>query len=107
MKKRFTDYIRCMSEGDIGKIEDIISKHYRKFVKLYRILEKYSDNIITLKYRPDNDDTLDVYVEFDSKRKLETMKRNIDKYISEKGYNGKSTTCDKKGLLISLSTEEK
>lgn len=106
MKKRYTDYIQCMTDGDIEKIEYIISKQYRKFVKLYRMLEKHSDDITTIKYEPKNDSTLDVYVEVSTKRKLESMKDSVDAYIEQKGFAGKTLLCDKKGLFISISMDE-
>ena len=51
MKKSMTDYLYALSENNYDDLYDIISKKYRKFIRVYWLLKDYSDNIIMLKYK--------------------------------------------------------
>ena len=51
MKKSMTDYLYALSENSYDDLYDIMSKKYRKFIRIYWLLKDYSDNIIMLKYK--------------------------------------------------------
>ena len=65
MKKSITDYLYALSENSYDDLYDIMSKKYRKFIRIYWLLKDYSDNIIMLKYKEKSEsDKLKISVTF-------------------------------------------
>ncbi len=46
-----TDYLYALSENDYDDLYDIMSKKYRKFIRIYWLLKDYTENIIMLQYK--------------------------------------------------------
>lgn len=46
-----TDYLYALSENDDDILYEILSKKYRKFIRIYWLLKEFSDNITFLKYK--------------------------------------------------------
>lgn len=105
MKKTMPDYMNAMTGGNLETLEMIISRQYRKFVRFYKLVSSYSDNIKGLQYEFNSPLSLDVLLEFDSKKPLETIKKDLEKLMVKKNYDG-SVKISKKRVMISIVLPE-
>ena len=105
MENKMNVYLNSMTGGDMDSLEKIISCQYRKFVRFYRLLEDYSDDIDSLEYEFNSPLSLDVDIKFDSKKTLKSIKDELVKAMNNLGYDG-SVTVKKKIIFISIVLEE-
>ena len=106
MKSRFTDCLHCMIGSDEDKLDILLSKQYRKFIKLYRIIESYSEDIDEIFYDPSDDDTLEVQLSTTfTKKQLSSVVKKLTKYIDDHDINGYAKVQDSI-IVVSISMEE-
>lgn len=75
MKKSMTEYISSLTNDNYERLEELISKKYRKFIKLYWLISDYSNYISILQYKNTKHDTLKI--------KLRLSMIDINKVISD------------------------
>jgi hypothetical protein len=99
------DYINDLSDSNLETLEQIISLQYRKFIRFYQLIEKYSGIIKKVQYEFISPSSLDVVLIFDTKRKLENIKKEIDDEMEKLKYDG-STEVKKKTIAMSIVLDE-
>ena len=60
MRNSLVEYVRNMSNDDYDILTEIIDRKYRKFIKLYFLLEEYSEDIKSLDYHQTEDNLLKI-----------------------------------------------
>lgn len=75
MKKTMPDFLTALSDNDYEVFEELFTKKYRKFVKLFKLINKYADYITNLKYKKSSDDELKI--------SMTVAKIDTDQIISE------------------------
>ena len=105
MDKKMNDYLNSMTGGDLDSLSKIISCQYRKFVRFYRLLEDFSDDIESLDYEFNSPLSLDVDIAFDSKKTLKSIKDKLIESMNDLGYDG-TVVVKKKIISISIVLEE-
>lgn len=61
MEKTYTQYLNELSGNRMDVLEEIISKKFKKFKKMYKILSRRSSDIAHISYRfSESEDSLDV-----------------------------------------------
>jgi hypothetical protein len=103
--KSMSDYMNDLTGHSLDTLEQIISLQYRKFVQFYRLIEKYSNIINKVHYEFNSPLSLDVELEFNTKKTLETIKKELDESIKKNNYDG-LITIKKKNIIISLVLDE-
>ena len=93
-----------MSGNDFNTLKKIISLQYRKFIRFYRLVEDYSDDIESLEYEFNSPSSLDVSIKMTNKD-LESIKDSMEKYMEEYAYDG-NIEVKKKTLSVSIILEE-
>lgn len=71
--KTIPDYLNTLSNNDFDNLELIFTNHYIKFIKIYRILESYFDDVDSLSYYHD-DNILTVNSTFAKKKSKSIIK---------------------------------
>ena len=62
MRNSLVEYVRNMSNDDYDILTEIIDRKYRKFIKLYFLLEEYSEDADDL---TEDEDLADILLSFD------------------------------------------
>lgn len=103
MKSNIPEFVKVISENDYEIFEKLFTKKYKKFRKLYWLVRDYSKNIVTLKYKDTEDDTLKITMTLanvDVKKVLEKMKKKVHNSKSVKIWN------EKKVIHIKINNDE-
>lgn len=103
--KSMADYMNCLTGSSLGTLEQIISLQYRKFVRFYYLIEKYSGIIKKIHYEFNSPESLDVELEFNTKKTLESIKKELDEEMGKNDCEG-LITIKKKSLYISIVLDE-
>lgn len=105
MKCDMAEYLNVLSSGNFDTFEQIISLQYRKFVRFYKLVKKYSHLIDKLKYRFYDASSLDVVMNMDSSSDMKDIKKDLESSMKRNGYDG-SIKIQKHNLYISIMLTE-
>ena len=105
MKKDMVEYMNSMCSDNLDTLEYIIAHQYRKFVQFYNLVSEYSSLISKLSYDFQSEESLDIILVFDTKRKLENIKDEFEQSMTDRGYNG-AISISKKNMMISIILDE-
>ena len=105
MKKDMIEYLSALSSNDYDAFEKIISLQYRKFVRFYKLVREYSDIISKIKYDFKSPSSLDVVLNFDTKKNISSIKKELESSMKESEYEGEIKLL-RKNMYISISLEE-
>ena len=90
MKKSLTEYASALSCSSIERLEEIVGRKYKKFIRFYAILKDQSEYIKKMEYEFTDIDELSVSVTFtknvsldDKKELIAEMKEASDKIDSK------------------------
>lgn len=103
MKSDIPEFVKVISENDYDIFEEIFTKKYRKFLKLYWIIKDYAKNIVNLKYKSTNDDALKITMtlaNIDIDKVLDKMTKKVHKSKNVKIWN------EKKVIHIKISNDD-
>lgn len=101
MKRDMADYLNALTSDDLETFEQIISLQYRKFVRFYNLVNRYSSLIDKLKYNFEDASSLDVILTMDSSADMKMIKKELESSMEKSGYDG-SIKIQKKNLRISI-----
>lgn len=102
MEKSYTNYLNELSGNRMEILEEIITKKYKKFKKLYKILSNLSSDIAHISYRfSDDENSLSVDI---------TVNQSIDVYdfvkqIYDENHDRYDIVTDHDGKVIYLSIQ--
>lgn len=105
MKKKMTCYLNELVGDDMEMLEKLISHQYRKFIRFYRLIEEYSGMITKMRYEFNSESSLDVTVSFDTKRKMENIKSELESLAKDGDYE-LHISVNKKTLNVSVVLDE-
>ena len=105
MKKKMNEIINSLTGDDFDTLRKIISLQYRKFIRFYRLIEEYIDDIRDLQYEFYSAESLNVLLAFNDKSKVKDAEENIHNGIVENNYDGHVST-KKDRLYITLILQE-
>lgn len=103
--KTMSECMNDLTGSSLDNLEQIVTLQYRKFVRFYKLIEKYSGIIKKVHYEFNSPSSLDVELTFDTKKSLESIKKELDDEMTKKEYSG-STLIKKKSILISIVLDE-
>lgn len=95
MKKSLTAYLATLSNSDDTIFEEILSKKYRKFTKLFCLVKDYSEYITKMNYEATDSETLSVTITFTKNVKMDIPSQLISSWRSL-GYEIEATLKGKK-----------
>ena len=105
MKRDMAEYLNALTSDDLDTFEQIISLQYRKFVRFYNLVNRYSNLIDKLKYNFEDASSLDVVLTMDSSADMKNIKRELESSMEKSGYDG-NIKIQKKNLHISIVLSE-
>lgn len=105
MREDMAEYLNAMTMGDLDTLEEIISHQYRKFVRFYKIVKRYSSSIAKLKYDFRGSSSLDVVLILEKGVEPKTIKSGLQNAIDVSKYEG-SLKIAKNCIHVSLTLEE-
>lgn len=86
MQKSLTDCAAFLSGSNIDILEEIISNKYRKFIKFFKLIEDYADDITALEYEFTDEASLSAKINFKKSIKFEEKKELISNW-KKAGYD--------------------
>lgn len=96
MKKSLTEYVSALAESDMGKLEEIIDKKYRKFIKSFQLIKEHWVSIEKVKYEVSDSDTLSISISFTKSVKIDDK---LIKEMRDSGYEVEYVITKKKMKL--------
>ena len=104
MQKSIRQYLYALTGSDYNLLFDLLSYRYKKFIEVYWLLKRYSENIIDIYY--DNNEeknTLLISASFS-----DIPASEVATYIKKNAVNKKEIKIksDKEELLIKIKKEE-
>lgn len=106
MKEDLIEYICALSDNKPEVLEQIIDNKYRKFMKFFKLVRRYSDDIVKLKYNESTDeDVLDVTITMSGNVKKDLREDIVDE-LETLGFIV-SSSISKRKLMIIISYDEK
>ena len=105
MNQNMAEYLNAMTLGDLDSLEEIISHQYRKFVRFYKLVKKFSSAIVKLKYEFGDASSLSVVLTMESASDAKELKSYLDKTLGENDYEG-SASVNKKTVNVSVILQE-
>ena len=105
MTKSMTEYLNDLTSSDLNTLDQIITLQYRKFVRFYKLIKDYSDNIKKVKYEFSSSSSLDILIVFNTKKNLELAEQGLLSSMESNGYDGDVKT-DNKNLYMSIVLDE-
>ncbi len=105
MKPRMSDYVNKMSGDDIEAFENIITNQYKKFIRFFKLVSKYSDEIDDLHYVFNSSNELEVDLIFVKGTDVAKIEKKISSKISELDYEAE-ICIKKKTISIKIFLDE-
>lgn len=102
MKTSLVEYITILANNDYDCLCDIVENKYRKFILLYWLLRKYSEDIKDLSYIETEGQYLDIDLKV-TKGKLTTI---VNALMEENDNETISITASKTHIHISIIKED-
>lgn len=103
MKSDIPEFVKVISENDYEIFEQLFTKKYKKFRKLYWIVKDYSKYIVSLKYKNTEDDTLKISMtlaKVDVEQVLEKLQKKVHNSKNVKIWN------EKKVIHIKINNDD-
>ena len=101
MKKDMAEYLNALVSDNLDTFEQIISLQYRKFVRFYKLVSRYSSQIDKIKYTFNDASSLDVILSMCDSADMKTIKQELESSMEKNGYDG-SIKIQKKNFHISI-----
>ncbi len=99
--------INHLAGSSLEIFENIISLQYVKFIKFYRLIEKYLSNIDSMEYGSISQSSLDVILIFKNDNDLKSIKSDMLDYIDTNNYDGDvKISKSKNKLSVSIRLNE-
>lgn len=105
MKKDMAEYLNALVSDDLDTFEQIISLQYRKFVRFYKLVNRYSHLIDRIKYSFEDPSSLDVVLCMNDSAEMKMIKQELEASMAKNGYEG-TLKIQKKNLHMSIVLAE-
>lgn len=105
MKKDMAEYLNALVSDNLDTFEQIISLQYRKFIRFYKLVNRYSSQIEKIRYSFTDANSLDITLSMCDDADMKSIKQELESSMEKYNYDGR-VKIQKKNFHMSIILEE-